>query len=299
VHAAGVTDDAALADLDWERFGRVLDPKVRGAWHLHRHTAALDVDFLILYSSMLSVTGSPGQSAYVVANAFLDALAEHRGRHGCRTLSAGWGPWAETGMAQSRGLLDRFASQGMDEISTRRALSALGALLSGGSRPHVGLARMDWRRYRAARSRRQPYTLLDGLVEAMPEDTPEKQGTTVEELTLIALRAPEVARRDILEGLLDRVSLLLRIPRADREALRPRFASVRLNTLGLDSLTTVQLRSRLLADFRADVPPDLLFGGGTAADVADLICQQLTIRSVSAGADADWAGIEEAEVLTL
>ncbi|WSR60543.1 type I polyketide synthase [Streptomyces sp. NBC_01198] len=298
VHAAGVTDDAALTDLDWPRFSRVLEPKVRGAWLLHQHTASLDLDFCVLYSSVLSLTGSPGQAAYVVANSFLDALAGYRSGHGRRTLSAGWGPWAEAGMAYDRGLLDRFTAQGMEAIPTRRALAALGGLLAGGPQPHVGLARVDWDRYRTAFSRRRPYTLLGDLVGAAP-DEPAADAVSLEELTSLVLRDPAAARRAVLDGLLDRVGLLLRIPGADREELRRRFAGVRLNTLGLDSLTTVQLRSRLLADFRADVPPDLLFSGGTAAEVAELICQQLTIRSVSAAPDDDFDGDQETEVLTL
>ncbi|WUH89178.1 type I polyketide synthase [Streptomyces sp. NBC_00433] len=300
VHAAGVTDDAALVDLDWPRFSRVLDPKVRGAWLLHQHTAFLDLDFCVLYSSMLSLTGSPGQAAYVVANSFLDALAVHRSSQGRRTLSTGWGPWAETGMAHERGLLDRFTSQGMDAIPTGRALAALGGLMAGGgSQPHVGLARVDWDRYGAAFSRRQPYTLLGDLVGAASEEPAQAAAVSLDELTSLVLREPEAARQAVLEGLLDRVGLLLRIPGADRDDLRQRFGAVRLNTLGLDSLTTVQLRSRLLADFRADVPPDLLFSGGTAAEVAELICQQLTIRSVSAAPGDDFDGDQETEVLTL
>jgi acyl transferase domain-containing protein len=303
VHAAGVTDDAALTDLDWKRFGAVLDPKVLGAWHLHRHTVALKPDFFVCYSSLLSITGSAGQSAYVAANAFLDALAEHRARRGLCALSSGWGPWAQAGMAESRGLLGRFATRGMDAISTRSALSGLGALLADQGAAHVGLARMDWDRYRAADSRRQPYALLADLLGDAGEPAqagpaaPEPQ-LGIDQLTALALSEPEAAHREVLAALIDRVALLLRIPNADREALRPRFPEVRLNTLGLDSLTTVQLRSRLLADFQADVPPDLLFGGGTAADVAEQICRQLVVRSVSAG-DADWEEIEDAEVLTL
>jgi acyl carrier protein len=162
----------------------------------------------------------------------------------------------------------------------------------------VGLARVDWARYGAAFSRRQPYTLLADLVAAAPADAVATDAVPLEELTALVLSAPEAARQAVLDGLLERVGLLLRIPGADRDDLRQRFAAVRLGTLGLDSLTTVQLRSRLLADFRADVPPDLLFSGGTAADVAELICQQLTIRSVSAAPEDDLDD-QETEVLTL
>jgi acyl carrier protein len=94
--------------------------------------------------------------------------------------------------------------------------------------------------------------------------------------------------------------VLLHLSTADRVALRPDLATVRLNQLGLDSLTTVQLRNRLLVDFAADVPAEVLLGGATGGEVVELVCEQLLLASVladdSAGDPADDAAIE---VLTI
>lgn len=46
VHAAGVLDDGVLQQLDWQRFTRVMAPKVAGAWNLHQLTRSLPLDFL-------------------------------------------------------------------------------------------------------------------------------------------------------------------------------------------------------------------------------------------------------------
>jgi myxalamid-type polyketide synthase MxaB len=99
VHAAGVLDDGVVDRQTAERFSRVLAPKVYGAWNLHHQTRELPLDFFVLFSSMASVLGSPGQSSYAVANAFLDALAHHRRARGLPGLSINWGPWSEAGMA--------------------------------------------------------------------------------------------------------------------------------------------------------------------------------------------------------
>ena len=48
VHAAGTLDDGVLQQLTYERFERVLAPKVAGAIHLHALTAADPLDFLVL-----------------------------------------------------------------------------------------------------------------------------------------------------------------------------------------------------------------------------------------------------------
>lgn len=99
VHAAGLLDDGSLLNLDRERMQKVMAPKVNGAWYLHEATAHLDLDFFVLYSSAVSVLGSPGQGNYAAASAFLDAMAWYRQSLGLPALSINWGPWAEVGLA--------------------------------------------------------------------------------------------------------------------------------------------------------------------------------------------------------
>jgi KR domain/Phosphopantetheine attachment site len=298
VHAAGTTDDGLLTELDGDRFRAVLDAKVRGGWHLHRECADLTLDFFVAYSSLASLIGSAGQANYLAANAFLDALAAYRRHHGQPALSVNWGPWAEVGMAARPELADRFTAGGVEPMTAEEALAALPA--TAGPRtgpqtgPQVGIARVDWARYQLATAGEQAYTLLAGV---LPEAA-AAPAVRVAELTELAVREPERARELVLADLFDRVTLLLGMSTADRAELRPRFGDTQLNVLGLDSLLTLRLRNRIRADYSADVPADFLFGGGTAADVAALICRQLSIRSVLAADDAH-ADPEDTEVLTL
>ncbi len=77
VHAAGVLDDGALLNQDWERFRKVLGAKVQGAWLLDRLTAGYELDAFVLFSSMASLLGPAGQANHAAANAFLDAACRH------------------------------------------------------------------------------------------------------------------------------------------------------------------------------------------------------------------------------
>jgi acyl transferase domain-containing protein len=302
LHAAGVTADAMLEELDWPSFDRVLAAKVRGAWHLHRLTEDTDLDFFVLFSSMASLIGSGGQSSYIAANAFLDAFAAYRTALGRPTLSISWGAWAEVGMAAQRGLLGRFASIGIDPIPPGEALAAL-AGLPPDCPHHVGISKVDWYRYLAASAGCTPYTLLADLsVHDLAFGSPAA-GPNADELARLVLTDPQAAQAAVLDELLNLVGSMLGMTGADRAELRPTFDSSRLSMLGLDSLTTVRLRRRILADYTADLPADFLFGGGTATEIADAICEHLAIRSVVAvdgsGLGDDEETDEETEVLTL
>jgi myxalamid-type polyketide synthase MxaE and MxaD len=117
VHAAGVLENAAVAALDAGRLARVMAPKVSGAWHLHEATRSDPLEFFLLFSSAVSVLGSPGQANYAAGNAFLDALAWYRRGLGLPASSINWGPWAEVGLVADAGLKGLPPAHGLDLLA--------------------------------------------------------------------------------------------------------------------------------------------------------------------------------------
>ncbi len=99
IHAAGVLDDGSLLNLNRERMEKVMTPKLDGTWNLHSATLDLSLDFFVLFSSAVSVLGSPGQGNYAAASAYPDAFAYYRRSLGLPAISINWGPWAEVGLA--------------------------------------------------------------------------------------------------------------------------------------------------------------------------------------------------------
>ncbi|MBM2620822.1 AMP-binding protein [Actinoplanes sp. LDG1-06] len=95
VHTAGVIDDGPLATLTRERADAVLRPKVDAAWHLDELTG--DLAAFVLCSSASGLLGNPGQAAYAAGNAFLDDLARRRHAAGKPALALAWGPLALDG----------------------------------------------------------------------------------------------------------------------------------------------------------------------------------------------------------
>ncbi|MFM7173562.1 MAG: SDR family NAD(P)-dependent oxidoreductase, partial [Caldilinea sp.] len=119
VHAAGVLDDGVLTAQTPDRLAAVMRPKVDGAWHLHCATQTLALDFFVCFSSISALVGTPGQSNYAAANAFMDTLMQQRRRLGLPGLSINWGPWAGAnglrGMAAD--LQERMQAQGVTLIA--------------------------------------------------------------------------------------------------------------------------------------------------------------------------------------
>jgi acyl transferase domain-containing protein/acyl carrier protein len=103
IHSAGLADYAGLIQRRTrETTDPVLAPKIIGTQVLDRliEDESLELDFLVLCSS-LSATQAPfGQVGYTAANAFLDSYAQYdqhrRGRH---TVAVAWDTWRDTGMA--------------------------------------------------------------------------------------------------------------------------------------------------------------------------------------------------------
>src|SRR5262249_51050429 len=126
-HLAGVLDDGLLSQMSWDKFGHALHPKALAAQFLDEQTRAQPLDFFVLFSSVASMLGSPGQGNYAAANAYLDGLAQQRHSQGLPALSINWGPWGGQGMAARLGEqgASRWAAVGIQLLPPTQALQVL------------------------------------------------------------------------------------------------------------------------------------------------------------------------------
>ncbi len=148
VHAAGEIGTTPLSNLDDAEVDRVFAGKVWGAWHLSEAAADLQLDFFISTSSIASVWGGFGQTAYGAANAFLDGLAWRLREQGISAVSVNFGPWS-AGMAdaESRARLDQ---RGVRTLSPADALAGLADVVAAASAQGSAqgvVARIDWARF--------------------------------------------------------------------------------------------------------------------------------------------------------
>ncbi|MCY9109397.1 SDR family NAD(P)-dependent oxidoreductase [Bacillus atrophaeus] len=97
IHSAGVLRDGFVLKKTAADMDAVLGPKVYGTIWLDEATSHEALDFFVLFSSLSSERGNPGQSDYAYANAFLDALAHQHKREDrpTHTISINWPLWRE------------------------------------------------------------------------------------------------------------------------------------------------------------------------------------------------------------
>jgi polyketide synthase 12/myxalamid-type polyketide synthase MxaB len=307
-HAAGLLDDGVLEQQTWRRFERVFAPKVTGAWNLHRLTRDLPMDFFVLFSSVASLLGSPGQSNHAAANAYLDALAWQRRADGLPALSINWGAWSSIGAAARGGVGSRLALRGIGEIAPHEGLAALERLLVW-PRPQIGVVPIDWSVYRRQfTSGSEPAVLAEVLAESSSGAARSAAPLQTELPKKLAVAAPRERRALLLELIRSEVIKGLGLE-ADRELP----ITEPLSALGVDSLLAVELRnalSRSLGLVRR-LPATMLFDYPSISALADYLLAnalassaESTVRPVTHSAASDEAAIasmsdEEAEALLI
>jgi NADPH:quinone reductase-like Zn-dependent oxidoreductase/acyl carrier protein len=263
-HAAGVLEDATLANTDGARLARVFAPKVTGAWNLHLATAGHALEHFVCFSSAAAVFGSAGQGAYVAANAFLDALMEQRRAQGLAGLSIQWSAWEGGGMAAG---IDAARSReiGMEPLSPAMAQAALDQLLWSARAPVVLVFPVDWPAFRRRHDGGALRSLLDGFG---PPDATTEQRRGIRQA--LAEAAPDLRVALLDEFVRAQLSRTLGLP-----TTRPLHPKKRLPELGMDSLMAVELRNRLQSALEVALPATLLFEHPTAERLVQFLASDV------------------------
>lgn len=252
LHAAGVLRDSYLRDKTPEQLHEVLAPKVSGLWWLDQASAHLQLDFLILFSSVSAVFASPGQADYAAANAFMDEFAHYRNqrvraseRHG-HTLSINWPLWKDGGMQvdeATRSLIGN--ATGLSEMAAADGFEALARAFASG---------LD------------QVAVLHGRIPVMREklatrSAPVRPSESHEQI-------PADGSSTTVEVLLKRTaSNILMVPVEDIDS------DTELSDYGFDSISLTQFANRLSAENELALMPTVFFEHPTIAKFARYLSQ--------------------------
>ena len=273
IHAAAVFDDKALASMDEDSFARVLAPKYQGALNLHAATSTPPLPSLqhfVLFSSISTMLGNPGQANYVAANAGLEGLTRLRLEMGLPCTCLAWGPVGDVGYLTRHEDVKKSLGRrlGAAPLSVAMALKAFDKAL--GTQGYLLIAHVDWE------------VVLEGFpvrparlsalarhstrsVQAGSTDFHERIRTLSS--TEVAALVLDLAREEVAHVLNMEVT---QVP-LDRS----------LQSLGLDSLMAVELAAGLEQRTGVNLPV-MLFSD---APTLEIVAQRITSRLIGAGAD--------------
>ncbi|MER7758055.1 beta-ketoacyl synthase N-terminal-like domain-containing protein, partial [Kitasatospora sp. NPDC097643] len=277
VHTAGVLDDGIVPSLTPERLDAVLRPKVDAAWNLHELTKDRPLAAFVLFSSAAGVFGAAGQANYAAANAFLDALAEHRRAAGLPATALAWGLWAG-GMAAGLDDADvqRMARGGVAPLTAELGLALFDAALAQDAAALVPI-RLDQAGLRVqARVGRLP-AVLRGLVRTPSRRAAEGAAASAAGASLVErllTLTEDEQQRELLDLVRTQVAHVL--GHSGPHAVDPAKA---FRETGFDSLTSVELRNRLNAATGVRLPATVVFDYPTPNAVAGyLLTEALGLR---------------------
>lgn len=260
IQCAGVLDNGALLQQDWQRFSQAMMPTIAVSWYLHELTQDMQLDFFILFSSIASLLGRLGQAPQASANAFLDALAYWRWASGLPALSINWDGWNTMKIIDHHDSGKLSREEEVNAIAPQQSLQLLGQLLFYNSAqiavippPLIPkITNQAQQKLESLTPQISQFTLPDQLRKASPNER---------QVQLIAYIEEQVAK---VLGLDSFANLSV-------DSKQP------LTSFGLSSLMLIELREIISNDVKVEVPPEKLFQNPSIIELAQELAQQLAV----------------------
>ena len=290
-NGAVIFDDQLFNNMSGETMRRVLGPKVDGSRYLDEVFHDVDLDFFILFSSVVCIYGNAGQANYSAANGFMNALVQQRRARGLPASSIALGMVAGIGYAQSAGqavqeqLVKKVGLPPVSETDLRQIFAE--AILAGSQPTEDAVVIAGLRSYGDDEDLRGPWfsnpyfshmvyetsssAAADGDKKASLPVGQQLAGTTSEAEALQVLQDCFAARL--------RVVLQLGDQEIDYEAP--------LLELGIDSLVAVEVRSWFLKELKVDIPVLKIVSGVTLIELSEQALKKLPEGSYGKGSGGD------------
>ncbi|KAK4506626.1 hypothetical protein PRZ48_000358 [Zasmidium cellare] len=277
INATMVLHDSTLPNMTAHSFQSVLRPKLEGTLNLS-HALPHSLDFLLLLSSIASVTGSRGQANYAAANTFQDAFAAHTDR---RCVSLNLGAIRSVGYAAEHDLQSTLRQSGFEGVSKAEFFALLSHACDPDTRSvHIvsGLASAETfspREFQAVYWTGKPMFKTLVQLSNIKSSTHTTQSSQPPHITTFSLMAAASGLQEVegivLSALLDRLTRLLAIPAAEIETRRP------LQAFAIDSLVSLELRYWISRELKAEVSVLEIMGAGGLEELGGMVARRAKI----------------------
>jgi NAD(P)-dependent dehydrogenase (short-subunit alcohol dehydrogenase family)/acyl carrier protein len=278
-HAAAVLEDSPIDQVDLAQIEHVMSAKALGAWHLHRHTQGSVLDYFVLFSSIASMVGGPGQASYAMSCACLDSLAHYRRARNLAATSIHWGALGQVGMAARHTEAEKYLSRsGVGSFTPAQAVKLLGRVLSWNP-VELGVASMDWKLWGGAYPAWTVSPKYGALV--VDEEVTDTQPANHELLRQLSELDPEKregAIADVLAALLAE-TMQLAPEKIDRK--------LSLLSIGIDSLMAMELQASVEKKLAVKISMLELMKGNSLAQLAQHVALTMSVPRADAPAAAD------------
>ncbi|KAF3759881.1 hypothetical protein M406DRAFT_269792 [Cryphonectria parasitica EP155] len=298
-HGANILSDALFSRTTIDEMTRTLRPKIDGANNLDDIFRDDDLDFFVLFSSVSSLAGNIGQSAYVAGNGYLNGLARQRRKRGLAASAFDIGRVVGLGVIETveQHVVDQLLALGLPPLGEADLQQAFAETILMGypnpedqrGVPHA-VVTTTVRRFSDDEDGevKGPWfssPLFSHLITESAGIGLGRQSDEQGQASASALRISEQLSRAtsmeqagavLRECFSAKLRVILQI--LDEEALDP---SVPVVELGIDSLVAVEVRSWFLKELKVDVPVLKVVGGASIAELCEGVLEKLPREALS------------------
>ena len=255
VHSAMVLDDHLIRDMSMQNLEAAMKPKIQGAWNLHQLTR--DLDFFVLYSSVTTCLGNPGQANYVAGNQYLEALAHYRAGSGLPATVVAWDAIMDSGyLARNTALRESLSKRhGINGVNTEQALKTLERLLETGL-THAIVLNPNWQRLAHSLGRSSKFSWL---LHNLPQ---EAAGDELDILDQLEGLEPAEQQKRLADLVAAKVADILKTSSGKLKYNQP------LHEVGIDSLMAMELATAIENHFGVEIPLMALADNATVDSLA-------------------------------
>ncbi len=270
IHAAASIDDGLIVNQTGQQLAAGMNAKINGARFLHELTMDLNLDLFVLLSSATTLFGNPGQSAYVAANLWMEALAAHRRNLQLPVTCVRFSAVGDVGFLARNPEIKKSLQKRMGgtALNSKTVVEVIEKMLLCDCRSTLACMELDW----ATLRRTLPCSTTNKFSEisAAYHDLSMAHGPQMNLQEKLAELTAEELHLELVQFLTEELSQILLISENKIDPNRS------LYEIGLDSLMGVELSTVLEEKLEISLPVMLLSENPSLNKLSQHIIQSLT-----------------------